>query len=212
MDDFDPTVLLSQSGVHKFSGHTGSLGIEFLEVGAGIGRMQGSRGYVPWPLTVVGVAASAVPLQASFHGKTAWELKSRRISLAEAFVTFKGDIVYAMICSSAPLKTLQEYRSVVKGVEALAKVAPSVGVVVDRLRSIGGGAPECPAAYFSARSRPCQRSATIDRHSFAIRAASRQPQEPRDAPRSPSAPASRRFPELFRRCRSARRFLPAWRD
>ncbi len=138
MDDFDPTVLLSQSGVHKFSGHTGSLGIEFLEVGAGIGRMQGSRGYVPWPLTVVGVAASAVPLQASFHGKTAWELKSRRISLAEAFVTFKGDIVYAMICSSAPLKTLQEYRSVVKGVEALAKVAPSVGVVVDRLRSIGG--------------------------------------------------------------------------
>ncbi|HRI06477.1 MAG TPA: hypothetical protein PKW35_01605 [Nannocystaceae bacterium] len=137
MDDFDPSVLLSQSSVHRFSGYTGSLGIEFLEIGAGFGRMQGSRGYVPWPLTVVGAALSAVPLQASFHGKTEWVLRSRRIALAEAFISFKGDIVYAMLCSSAPLWTLTEYRQVVKGVEALAAVAPSVNTAVNWLKSVG---------------------------------------------------------------------------
>ncbi len=115
----NPSVLLDKSSTHTFRARTGSIGVEFIEVGAGWGKMSGRTGYVPWALMVGGVSLSAVPLQASYHGATSWSLRTGNITLAEAFITFQGSIAYGFLCSSAPLKFDRNYQMLLAGLSAL---------------------------------------------------------------------------------------------
>lgn len=137
MDSFDPSVLLKRSRIYTFTGQTGSIGVEFLEVGAGIGKMAGRSGYVPWALMVGGLSLSAVPLQASYHGKTQWTLHTANIRLAEAFITFSGVIVYGLLCATVPLKTLREYQQVLDGLNLLSRLFPAAQTAYEWFKARG---------------------------------------------------------------------------
>lgn len=137
MDALDPSVLLDRSPSHTFSAHTGSLGIEFLEVGAGVGRMRGRTGYVPWPMLVAGVSLSAVPLQASYHGRTEWLLRTGDITLAEAFITFQGGIVYGFLCSTMPLKFSPQYQQLLQALRLLSRLIPETAAAYTWLAAHG---------------------------------------------------------------------------
>lgn len=137
MDSLNPSVLLDRSRTHTFAAQTGSIGVEFLEIGAGIGKMSGRTGYVPWPIQVAGLNLSAVPLQASYHGKTSWQLNTSNIRLAEAFITFNGIIVYGFLCSTAPLKMSVPYQQLLHALSLLSRLVPEAWGVYNWLKGRG---------------------------------------------------------------------------
>ncbi len=115
---FDPSVLLDKSTNFTVKGKRASLSVEFFEVGGGVANINGKTGYVPWPLQVAGLGLSAVPVSGAFSSDK-WTLKTKNITLAEAFLTFQAGCVYAGVYGSVPFKYNNNYRILKTGVKSL---------------------------------------------------------------------------------------------